>query len=67
MDPYICCLLGLCCPPNSAEQLEKAATILMDRGIHKTLDAARAHAKFDIDMVQNLRTTVWQAVHGGKP
>ena len=64
MDPYLCCLLGLCCPPNSAEQLEKATSILMERGIHKTIDAARAHAKHDIEMVQSLRTGVWRAITG---
>jgi ribosome recycling factor len=30
MDPVICCLLGICCPPASAEQRESLVKLLME-------------------------------------
>jgi len=29
MDPFICCLLGICCPPASPEQLDAFIKVLM--------------------------------------
>jgi len=52
--------MGLCCPPNSPQQLLAMTKMLMDRGIHKTLEAAEAHAKFDIQMVKDATDLVWR-------
>lgn len=41
MDPYICCLLGICCPPFSAEQREAFEAQLV---LHFNGDTAKAHA-----------------------
>ena len=30
MDPYICCLLGICCPPASQEQLDAFIKVLQN-------------------------------------
>ena len=30
MDPVLCCLMGLCCPPFSAEQQETFKKVLHD-------------------------------------
>lgn len=60
MDPYLCCLLGICCPPNSVEQVRRMAKILMDRGIHNSLESAEAHARFDIQMVQDAKDLIWK-------
>lgn len=60
MDPYLCCLLGICCPPFSPEQLATMTKILMDRGIHTTREAAEAHARFDIQMFKDAKDTIWK-------
>jgi len=31
MDPITCCLLGICCPPFSAEQRELFVKVLADK------------------------------------
>lgn len=30
MDPRICCALGVCCPPDSAEQLDTLAGLIAE-------------------------------------
>ncbi|HKV10721.1 MAG TPA: hypothetical protein VJ725_21450 [Thermoanaerobaculia bacterium] len=37
MDPRICCALGVCCPPGSAEQ-EEALIALLREGIDEDVD-----------------------------
>jgi hypothetical protein len=39
MDPVICCLLGICCPPASAEQRESLVKLLKE---HFKGDEAKA-------------------------
>jgi hypothetical protein len=39
MDPVICCLLGICCPPASAEQRDAFVSLLT---AHFKGDAAKA-------------------------
>ncbi len=55
MDPILCCLLGLCCPPNSPEQLEKVAAMLMARDVCKEPDEAKRVAVFFVGLVQQAR------------
>ena len=31
MDPVLCCLMGLCCPPFSAEQRELFVKVLTEK------------------------------------
>jgi hypothetical protein len=54
MDPVICCLLGICCPPFSAEQLDKLTGLLAGR--YRLSDAhARAMAT---DLIDGLRPVI---------
>lgn len=39
MDPITCCLLGICCPPESVEQEDAFLAVLTD---HFTGDAEKA-------------------------
>ncbi len=56
MDPITCCLLGICCPPNSPEQLEKVAGMLMARDLMKDQTEAKKVAAFLIGQVEQART-----------
>jgi hypothetical protein len=55
MDPYVCCLLGLCCPPNSPEQIQKLGAMLIARDVCKEQAEAEKIAKFHVDLVQQVR------------
>ena len=55
MDPYICCLLGLCCPPNSPEQIKTLANMLMARDVCENYAYAEKVAKFHLELVQQVR------------
>lgn len=44
MDPFICCLLGICCPPFSPEQREAFESQL---ALHFAGDAKKAKAVAD--------------------
>lgn len=55
MDPYLCCLLGLCCPPFTEEQREKLIAIRLRRSGGTREEAARA-VDFDLAMVKHMQT-----------
>lgn len=43
MDPIICCLLGLCCPPASQEQLDAFIKVLMSHPMDEEKAKKVAH------------------------
>ncbi len=45
MDQRRCCILGLCCPPGSAEQAQAMADLLAEEGYKGTEEAILRHAK----------------------
>ena len=55
MDPYLCCLWGICCPPESAEQLTRLKTILIERGVVSTPEDAERVARFDLSLVADFK------------
>lgn len=54
MDPYICCLLGICCPPFSAEQRASLAKMLMARDVCKEYSEAERVAEFHVKLVEQV-------------
>lgn len=52
MDPYICCLLGICCNFGSPEQFEKLVSIRLMRGGCETRSHAETVVRFDLSLVQ---------------
>jgi hypothetical protein len=55
MDPYVCCLLGICCPPESAQQLDTLTTLLLERGEAKTKKQATRMATFHLSLLPEIR------------
>jgi hypothetical protein len=55
MDPYLCCLLGLCCPPFSSEQFEKLVAMRMERSGVSKVEAENA-VTFDLELVKGIYT-----------
>lgn len=43
MDPILCCLLGICCPPASAEQLDAFVKVLMSHPMDEAKAKQIAH------------------------
>lgn len=60
IDPYICCLLEICCAP--AEQIQSLAKMLMARDVCKEYAEAERVAKFHVDLVQQVKAML----RGGK-
>ncbi len=58
MDPITCCLLGICCPPNSEEQLASASRMLIARGLCSEHAEAEKIAKFLIEQVEAVRAAI---------
>lgn len=56
MDPYLCCLLGLCCPP--AQQFEKLVGMRMKRGASRASAEEAVH--FDLELVKSVRAAMMQ-------
>lgn len=54
MDPYLCCLLGICCPPFTEEQFEKLVGLRLKRSGGSREEAERA-VRFDLDMIKHMR------------
>jgi len=50
MDPYICCLLGICCPPASPEQLEAFEKGLIESNVDPE-KAKKLAKQFQKDLV----------------
>lgn len=42
-DPRVCCILGVCCPPNGTEQKEALASYLRDRVGPNSLPVEASH------------------------
>jgi hypothetical protein len=61
MDDYICCLLGICCPPATAEQFEKLVGMMMRLPkFEGKRAAAEARVRKDLDWAAEHRET-WGA------
>lgn len=52
MDPYVCCLLGICCPPFSAEQFSKLVAMRLKRGGCTDKAHAEKVVTFDLSLVR---------------
>ena len=50
MDPLLCCLLGLCCPPSSPEQLDALMKTLMSHPMDEA-KATKIAKKLQKDLV----------------
>ncbi len=55
MDPYLCCLLGLCCAENSPQQVEKLSDILVEQGIVATKADGLKVAAFHVALVAHAK------------
>lgn len=53
MDPYICCLLGICCPPFSEVQRQKLIKMRLERGGCKSQAEAEAAVRFDLALAKS--------------
>jgi len=53
MDPYLCCLLQLCC--SESEQFAKLVRIRMARGGSESEAEAERAVKFDLEITHGLR------------
>lgn len=58
MDPYICCLLGICCPPLTDQQREKLIAIRMKRGGCANHAEAEKVVAFDLSLVKSFLETM---------
>lgn len=56
MDPITCCLLGICCPPGSAEQMAAFESVLAQHlgDADKAKKAAKALAKELRDLTEKI-------------
>lgn len=54
MDPYLCCLLGICCPPFSDEQRDTLVKMLLDRGVCDDEESGRKVVDFHLGLVKSV-------------
>lgn len=60
MDPYLCCAIGLCCPPGSEQQRTKMAGILLKRGVAHTREEADRIVAHDLGLIESFKKMMTQ-------